>query len=123
MPHNLFDRVLFRPSGKPRFLSVDCLTTSDTTPDITGTYSARAGNNPTSISVSIDGQGPFEATINPDGTWIVLGSELTELDAGTYEPSATATFPGPVTVNATGCINISSETSAFDYGFDLSFES
>ncbi len=76
----------------PPAVTVDRLTTSDTTPAITGTV-----NDPTAtIVVSIAGpSGPVQsglvATNNGDGTWTLAGELLNALTLGAYDVSVAAT--------------------------------
>lgn len=75
------------------YLSITRLTTTDTTPDITGYYSLRDNNPPDTISVTVDGQGPFLATVNPGGTWTLSGAVLTPLPPGSSVVTAVGTWP------------------------------
>ncbi|CTQ53595.1 Serralysin C precursor [Roseibium album] len=70
----------------PPVVSVNALTTSDTTPELTGTV-----DDPTaSIEITVDGQ-VLAAANNGDGTWTLADNLLSALLDGTYEVIATAT--------------------------------
>ncbi|MDP7278105.1 MAG: Ig-like domain-containing protein [Planctomycetaceae bacterium] len=67
-------------------VTVDVLTTNDTTPALSGTVD----DNAAGISVTVDGQ-TKPATNNGDGTWTLADGELTALAEGTFDVSVTAT--------------------------------
>ncbi|MBZ0173130.1 MAG: hypothetical protein K8E66_12160, partial [Phycisphaerales bacterium] len=67
-------------------ISVDSLTTSDTTPALTGTVDDNAAD----IEVTVNGQ-TNPATNNGDGTWTLADNTLTVLPDGTYNVMASAT--------------------------------
>ena len=68
-------------------VTVDALTTNDTTPQLTGTV-----DDPTAtISVTVDGNG-YVATNNGDGTWTLADNAISPaLAEGTYEVAVSAT--------------------------------
>ena len=69
-------------------VTVDDLTTSDNTPQLTGTI-----DDPTAhIIVTVDGH-DYEAINNGDGTWVVPDDTITELKEGNYDVEAVATDP------------------------------
>ncbi|MDW3196605.1 MAG: Ig-like domain-containing protein [Cytophagales bacterium] len=67
-------------------ITVDALTTSDTTPELTGTID----DNTATISVSVDGTA-YSATNNGDGTWTLVDNTVAALAEATYDVVATAT--------------------------------
>ena len=68
-------------------VTVDALTTSDTTPQLTGTVDDATA----SISVTVDGN-VYAATNNGDGTWTLADDSITPaLSLGTYDVVVTAT--------------------------------
>ncbi|MFP6767199.1 MAG: Ig-like domain-containing protein, partial [Planctomycetaceae bacterium] len=69
-------------------VTVDLLTTNDTTPALSGTVDDTAAG----IVVTVDGQ-TNAATNNGDGTWTLADGMLTVLAEGTYDVSVTATDP------------------------------
>ena len=68
-------------------VTVDALTTNDTTPQLTGTVDDPAAT----ISVTVDGNG-YVATNNGDGTWTLADNAISPaLAEGTYEVAVSAT--------------------------------
>ena len=67
-------------------VTVDTLTTNDTTPALSGTVD----DNAAVISVTVDGQ-TNPAINNGDGTWTLADNTLTALAEGTFDVSVTAT--------------------------------
>ncbi|MDY6835137.1 MAG: DNRLRE domain-containing protein, partial [Chloroflexota bacterium] len=71
----------------PPTITVDILTTNDTTPQLTGTVDDTAAT----IIVAVDGDG-YAATNNGDGTWTLPDNTITPpLSQGTYDVAVTAT--------------------------------
>ena len=68
-------------------VTVNSLTTFDTTPQLTGTIS----DNSASIQVTVNGNN-YAATNNADGTWTLADNTISPaLSGGTYEVAVTAT--------------------------------
>lgn len=70
-------------------VTVDALTTADTTPELTGTL-----NDPNAtIALTVDGQNHVPVN-NGDGTWTLADGEIAPaLGSGTYSVSVTITSP------------------------------
>ena len=66
-------------------VTVDTLTTNDTTPQLTGTVSDPGAT----ITVTVDGN-PYGATNNGDGTWTLADNTIAALADGTYDVSVSA---------------------------------
>ena len=92
------DRVFLRPMTST-FVRINRQTTSELSPEITGSYGRFRGDIPVSISVTVDGNS-YPATVNPDGTWsIAQGVISPDLVSGTtYDVTAIATYPSGDTV-------------------------
>jgi len=75
----------------PPIVRVDALSTSDTTPELTGTVSSADAT----ISVNVGGA-DYAATNNGDGTWTLADDAVAALDEGTYDVTVTATLPSGV---------------------------
>ena len=74
-------------STQPPVISIDLLTTSDTTPAITG----KINNSTATIQITVNGQN-YTAINNGDGTWTLPDDSIsTPLPVGTYNITATAT--------------------------------
>jgi serralysin len=70
----------------PPTVTVDTLTTSDTTPELTGTINDLTAT----IEVTVDGQ-TLSATNNGNGTWTLADNLLLALAEGTYDVAVSAT--------------------------------
>jgi len=68
-------------------VTVNKLTTTDTTPELTGTVSSPTAT----ISVNVNGV-DYAATNNGDGTWMLADDTIAALPEGVYEVAATATL-------------------------------
>ena len=76
----------------PPVVTIDSLTTTDTTPELTGTISD--SDPATVIQVIVDTQ-VYEATNNGDGTWTLADDTISPaLGYGTYDVFVIATDPG-----------------------------
>ena len=74
-------------SAQPPVISIDLLTTSDTTPALTG----KINNSTATIQITVNGQ-TYTAINNGDGTWALPDNTIsTPLPTGTYNITATAT--------------------------------
>ena len=72
----------------PPVVTVDSLTTTDTTPALSGTV-----DDPTAtLTVEVAGVS-YDATNNGDGTWTLADNTINELAPGTYDVTVTATDP------------------------------
>ncbi|MDY6914538.1 MAG: Ig-like domain-containing protein [Planctomycetota bacterium] len=72
----------------PPTVTVDNLTTDDTTPELTGTVN----EDDATIVVNIDGV-DYDAVNNGDGTWTLPDNTTAPLPNGTYDVAVTATDP------------------------------
>src|SRR5690606_35177234 len=71
----------------PPTVTVDSLTTGDSTPELTG----RVDDTTATISVTVNGN-TYPATNNGDGTWTLSDNTISPaLTEGTYDVSVTAT--------------------------------
>ncbi|RLC56094.1 MAG: hypothetical protein DRI30_06410, partial [Chloroflexi bacterium] len=74
------------PTTNPHpVVTIDSLTTSDTTPQLTGTVD----DNGATITVTVDGNA-YGATNNGNGTWTLADNTIAALASGTYDVSVTA---------------------------------
>ena len=67
-------------------VTVDALTTNDTTPELTGTID----DTTATIALTVDGN-PYVPTNNGDGTWTLADDTVAALAEGTFEVAVTAT--------------------------------
>jgi len=101
----------------PLTLTVNALTTDDTTPALTGNVS----DNASTLSVVIKQGGvavgnPYTATNNANGTWTLANNTIAALAVGTYVAEVTATPVLPaVPVTVTGQLVIADPISVSTY--------
>lgn len=89
------DRIFLRPMTSA-YVTINRLSTMDTSPPLSGRYRPLNGNPPTSITVTIDGN-DYPASSFAGGVWQLDDNEITPaLTAGLYEVSVEAVFPGPI---------------------------
>ena len=82
-------------------VAVTSFTTSDNTPEITGTV-----NNPSAkVVVVIDGTA-YDATNNGDGTWTLDDDAVSDLDPGDIDVEVIVTDDGGNTTSSTGTITV-----------------
>jgi hypothetical protein len=75
-------------TSAPALVTVDSLETEDASPALTGTVDDVTGT----VSVSVNGGGPFVADVAAGGTWQLAAGQITPvLDPGTYDVQVTAT--------------------------------
>ncbi|MEO1405075.1 MAG: choice-of-anchor D domain-containing protein, partial [Pseudomonadota bacterium] len=90
--------VIRRGAAPAPSVTISSKKTFDTTPEIQGTVvrgRTDDGNfTIVSVRVSIGDQGPFDATLNNDGTWVLADNTLAPLSLGTYDVQATARDSG-----------------------------
>ncbi len=86
-------------------VTVDALTTNDSTPGLTGTVTLPGGIVDESLVVNITiGNTDYDAVNNGDGTWTIQNDIIDPLDDDTYDVQVSAT-----NVSGTGTDNTSSE--------------
>jgi hypothetical protein len=78
----------------PDYVTVDTLTTSDNTPELTGTVS----EDDAEIEVTIEGV-TYVATNDNDGTWTLADDTIAALADGVYDVAVTATDPASNSVS------------------------
>lgn len=67
-------------------VTINSVSTTDTTPDLSGTID----DNNASINLTINSQ-TYTVVNNADGTWSLLGTNITALSVGTYDVNITVT--------------------------------
>ena len=84
------DAARLASDNKAIRVDVDALSTTDTTPPLSGTV----GSPNATVNLTVDGN-PYVATNNGDGTWSLADNTIAPaLLVGTYDVAVTVTDPG-----------------------------